>query len=70
MAAASAAFPPGRSALLDGPPKVGKSSVVVDLTARITTGRPWPVGVGTNEPRDVILIGHEDSPAHTIRPRF
>jgi putative DNA primase/helicase len=63
-------IPAGMISVLDGPPKVGKSSVVVDLAARITTGRSWPVGFGTNEPRAVILIGHEDSPAHTIRPRL
>ena len=63
-------IPAGMISVLDGPPKVGKSSVVVDLAARITTGRSWPVGAGTNEPRAVILIGHEDSPAHTIRPRL
>ena len=63
-------IPAGMISVLDGPPKVGKSSVVVDLAARITTGRSWPVGVGKNEPRAVILIGHEDSPAHTIRPRL
>jgi putative DNA primase/helicase len=63
-------IPAGMISVLDGPPKVGKSSVVVDLAARITTGRSWPVGTGTNEPRAVILIGHEDSPAHTIRPRL
>jgi putative DNA primase/helicase len=63
-------IPAGMISILDGPPKVGKSSVVIDLAARITTGRPWPIAVGKNEPRAVILIGHEDSPAHTIRPRL
>ena len=62
--------PAGMISVLDGPPKVGKSSVVVDLAARITTGRSWPIGVGKSDPRDVILIGHEDSAAHTIRPRL
>jgi hypothetical protein len=63
-------IPAGMISVLDGPPKVGKSSVVIDLVARITSGRPWPVGAGDRDPADVILVGHEDSAAHTIRPRL
>ncbi len=32
----------GSLAILDGDPGMGKSLVTLDLTARLTTGRPWP----------------------------
>jgi putative DNA primase/helicase len=63
-------LPAGMIAVFDGAPGTGKSSVVCDLVARMTTGRPWPGAVGNNEPRTVVLIGGEDSPEHTIRPRL
>jgi len=63
-------IPAGMIGVLDGPPGMGKSSVVLDLVARITTGRPWPASVGNREPRDVVLLGHEDSAEHTTRPRL
>jgi hypothetical protein len=63
-------LPAGMLAVFDGAPGAGKSSIVCDLAARITTGRPWPGTVGRREPRDVILLAHEDSAAHTVRPRL
>lgn len=65
-----ARIPAGMLAVLDGAAGAGKSSVVIDLAARISTGRPWPASAGHREPRDVILLGHEDSPQHTVRPRL
>jgi len=63
-------LPAGMLAVLDGPPGLGKSAMVTDLVARVTSGRPWPGSVGTQPPRAVVLLGHEDSPEHTIRPRL
>jgi len=66
----SGRIPAGMVAILDGPPGAGKSTVVIDLVARLTTGRPFPDEIGTRPVADVVLLGQEDSPEHTIRPRL
>ena len=49
----------------------GKSPVVTDLAARITSGKPWPDGTpNTAGPRDVIYMGLEDRAEDTVMPRF
>lgn len=63
-------LPAGMIAVVDGPPGAGKSSIVCDLTARLTRGRPWPGATEGREPRNVVLLGHEDSPEYTLRPRL
>lgn len=64
-------LPAGMVAVLDGAPGTGKSTVVLDLVARLTTGRPLPnESGGSRTPTAVVLIGNEDSPEHTIRPRL
>jgi hypothetical protein len=63
-------IPAAMVTLFQGQEKSGKGFVVADLTARISTGRAWPAGVGTREPRDVILLQHEDAQHETIRPRL
>jgi hypothetical protein len=67
-----ARLPAGMLAVLDGPPGTGKSTVIIDIIARMTTGSPWPneAGAGGREPASVVLLGHEDSPEYTIRPRL
>lgn len=62
----------GEMTILDGDPGLGKSTLLCDLAARLTTGRPLP---GEDAPlRDgpggVVLVTTEDSPSHTIRPRL
>lgn len=67
----SGRLPAGMVCLLDGAPGTGKSTVVADIAARMTTGRPFPCEATTpRRPVDVMLIGHEDSPQHTLRPRL
>ena len=65
-------LPAGMVAVLDGQPGAGKSTLVIDLIARLTTGREFPNEEPghSRTPTDVILIGNEDSPEHTIRPRL
>jgi hypothetical protein len=65
-------IPAGMVAMLDGPPGCGKSTLVADLVARLTTGRALPAEAADTPrpPANVILLGHEDSAAHTIRPRL
>jgi hypothetical protein len=64
---------PGRLArgmytLVAGDPGVGKSTLTIDLAARLSRGADWPDG-GTAPQGDVLILSAEDSLAHTIRPR-
>jgi hypothetical protein len=63
-------LPAGKLVILDGDPGLGKSTLALDLAARITTGSPMPDG---NRPRrqpgTVVLLSAEDGLADTIRPR-
>ena len=34
----------GQLAMLDGDPGIGKSLLTLDLAARLSTGRPFPMG--------------------------
>jgi hypothetical protein len=58
----------GRLNLLIGDPGLGKSFVVLDVAARVTTGRQWPDG-GVAPMGDVLILSAEDHAADTIRPR-
>jgi hypothetical protein len=62
----------GKLALLEGDPDLGKSWVALDLSARLSTGRPMPdgsPGLGP-APVNVLLFNGEDSHADTICPRL
>jgi hypothetical protein len=63
-------LPAGKLATLDGDPGLGKSTLVLDLAARITTGRAMPDGHRLDGPADVVLLSAEDGMADTIRPRL
>jgi AAA domain len=63
-------IPYGKLTILDGDPGLGKSTLLLDLAARVTRGRPMPGDTGDDDPRDVILITYEDGLADTIRPRL
>jgi RecA-family ATPase len=55
---------------IEGNPGCGKSTVVMDLVARVTTGRPFPLEKeATHEPMTVLWITQEDSPQHVLLPR-
>jgi hypothetical protein len=60
--------------LLDGDPGRGKSTIAIDLAARVSRGWGMPPGGGQEapavEPADVLLLSAEDSLAQTIRPRL
>jgi RecA-family ATPase len=64
-----ARLPAGKLVVLDGDPAVGKSTLAVDLAARITLGRPWPDGAPCPD-GDVLVLSAEDGLADTIRPRL
>ncbi|MGO9268251.1 MAG: AAA family ATPase [Candidatus Binataceae bacterium] len=60
----------GKLTVFGGDPDRGKSFVSLDLTARVTTGRPWPDGSPADDIGNVILLSAEDDAADTIRPRL
>ena len=58
-------------AVLDGDPGLGKSSLTLDLAARVSRGWAMPPGGGeVCEPAGVVLLSAEDTIKHTIRPRL
>lgn len=60
----------GKLTVIAGDPKVGKSLITADLTARITSGTAWPDKTGNAPVGNVIFASAEDDPADTIRPRI
>lgn len=61
--------PAGKLTLIDGDPGDGKSTMTLDLAARVSTGSPMPDGsAGTKG--SVIVLSAEDGIADTIRPRL
>lgn len=61
-------IPVGKLTLLEGDPGLGKSTLIADLTARVTRGEGLP-GDPSYEPADVILLTAEDGVADTVLPR-
>jgi hypothetical protein len=62
-------IPLGKMAMLDGDPDLGKSTLLLDLAARVSTNAAMPDGsVGT--PGGVLLLSAEDDPEDTIKPRL
>ena len=62
-------LPAGKLVLVDGDPGDGKSTLSLDLAARLSTGSPMPDG-STTTPTSVLLLSAEDGIADTIRPRL
>jgi hypothetical protein len=60
----------GQLHLLDGDPGLGKSLVLLDLAARLTTGRPFPDGAPPVAPSAAVILNAEDGARSTIRPRL
>jgi RecA-family ATPase len=63
-------LPAGKVVLLDGDPGLGKSTITLDLTARLTTASPLPDGHKPDGPVCVLLLSAEDGAADTIVPRL
>jgi putative DNA primase/helicase len=63
-------IPAAMLSVFDGEKTAGKTAVMMDLSARTSTGRPWPASVGRREPQHVIFLGHEDAGEYTLRPRL
>jgi hypothetical protein len=62
-------IPYGKLTVLDGDPGLGKSTVTMDLAARLSEGRPLPDGTPTDA-AGVVLLTAEDGLADTIVPRL
>jgi len=65
-------IPLGKLTIFDGDPDVGKSSVTIDIAARVSNGSPMPDGNRSDVegPAGVILVSAEDGAGDTIRPRL
>jgi hypothetical protein len=65
-------IPRGKLTVLEGDPGLGKSTLALDVAARLTRGLPMPGEHPDehSEPADVVVVSYEDAPADTIRPRL
>lgn len=62
----------GKLNMLDGDPGLGKTTMLLDIAARTTTGAPMPDGTtpDLDGPASVVILTAEDGLADTIRPRL
>jgi hypothetical protein len=64
-------IPRGALTLIDGDPGLGKSTLAMDLAARVSRGWLMPPGEdGHEDPAHVLLLGAEDGLETTVRPRL
>ena len=65
-------IPLAKLTVLDGDPGLGKSLTTLDITARVSTGRPMPDGSrgDLKDPESVVIMSAEDGLGDTIRPRL
>lgn len=62
--------PLGKLTTFAGNGGLGKTFVLCDMTARVTTGRDWPDGEKAAAPGNVLFISGEDEPEDTLVPRL
>ena len=65
-------IPAGKVTLLEGEPGVGKSTLALELAARVSRGAGMPFQKPHQEhkPANVVLFSGDDSLADTVRPRL
>jgi hypothetical protein len=65
-------IPRGTVTVVEGDPSAGKTTFLLDLAARLTTGRPMPFHDRDEvaRPEHVIYLSYEDSLEVTLRPRL
>ncbi len=61
-------IPLGKLTILQGDPGLGKSTMAIDIAARLTTGRPMPDGTNPDIEGSVIFLSAEDGAAD-VGPR-
>jgi hypothetical protein len=62
-------LPLGKVVMLDGDPGLGKSTVTLDIAARLSRGTSMPDG-STTPAAGTVLLSAEDGLADTVRPRL
>jgi len=62
--------PAGKLTVIEGDPATAKSTLTLDLAARVTRGDSWPDGQPGSSPSSVLLLSAEDGWGDTIRPRL
>lgn len=62
-------LPLGKVVVIDGDPATGKSTLTLDIAARVSTGRAWPDGASCRR-GGVLLLSAEDGLEDTIVPRL
>ncbi len=63
-------IPLGRVTVIYGEAGIGKTSVGLDLAARVSAGICWPDGAGAPESGRVLIVNGEDSVGDSICPRL
>lgn len=65
-------IPFGKLTILDGDPKLGKSTLMLDIAARVSRGQVMPPALasGRATPADVLILSAEDDAGDTIGPRL
>jgi len=63
-------IPAGKLTVIEGDPATAKSTMTLDLAARVTRGSAWPDGEAAPAPASVLLLSAEDGWGDTIRPRL
>jgi hypothetical protein len=63
-------IPFGKVTLLESEPGVGKSSLTLELAARVSRGAPMPLEKTSRPPANVVIFSGDDGLADTIRPRL
>jgi putative DNA primase/helicase len=62
-------IPLGKLTIVAGPPDLGKSTVLLDITARVSSGTSWPDGHHARK-RAVLIASAEDDFEDTVIPRL
>jgi hypothetical protein len=63
-------IPQGALTIIAGHPGASKSTLSLDLIARVSTGREWPDGSPSSGPADCVLVQIEDDIASTVFARL
>lgn len=63
-------IPFGAATMLFGPGGKGKSHITCDISARVTTGEPFPGQTDRRPPGDVLMMSAEDDMGAVLRPRL
>lgn len=63
-------IPYGKLTVIQGDPGEGKSTLILNIAALLSTGQPMPDGTPIDKPQTIIYQCAEDSVEDTIKPRL